>query len=296
MTNGTALDPAAPEKGSVVQWVSPDWAAHHLGRGDLLILDTQPNVHDYFVQHIPGAVYFNEGLLRVPDRGLPAEYADTAAIELAFRRVGVKRDVPVLVYTAKGEFKGWGDGLEQTMLAYALARYGHPRVYLLDGGLEAYLQAGHAVEQRFPQTAPSDFKADIQEQYFVEYDEFKRTKDRDNVVLLDARPFDLYSGSGPWQKEGHIPGAVSLPWKDFTHPDNPRALRSPDEIQRLLDEHNITPERTIICSCGTGREATIEFLLFKWRFGFPNVRIYEGSFTEWSAHPENETVTGPRPR
>jgi thiosulfate/3-mercaptopyruvate sulfurtransferase len=296
MAKRTVKNESAPQKGAVVQWVSPDWAAERCTRGELLILDTQPNVHDYFIQHIPGAVYFNEGLLRVPYQGLPAKYADTLAIELALRRVGVRRDLPVLVYSARGEFKGWGDGLEQTMLAYALVRYGHAHVHLLDGGLEAYTQAGHTVEQKFPQITHSDFKADIQGEYFVEYDEFKQMKDRADVVLLDARPFELYAGSGPWQKPGHIPGAVSLPWKSFTKSDNPRALESPEEIRRLLDEHNITPDRTIVCSCGTGREATIEFLLFKWHLKFPNVRIYEGSFTEWTAHPENETVTGANPR
>jgi thiosulfate/3-mercaptopyruvate sulfurtransferase len=63
-----------------------------------------------------------------------------------------------------------------------------------------------------------------------------------------------------------------------------------------LDKHDIVPEKTVICSCGTGREATNEFILFKWYLGFPKVKIYEGSFTEWSSYPQNPTVIGPNPR
>jgi thiosulfate/3-mercaptopyruvate sulfurtransferase len=48
--------------------------------------------------------------------------------------------------------------------------------------------------------------------------------------------------------------------------------------------------------CGTGREATIEFLLLKFYLGYPSVKVFEGSFNEWVAHPENATVTGPNPR
>ena len=73
-------------------------------------------------------------------------------------------------------------------------------------------------------------------------------------------------------------------------------LRSIDEIRGVLDEKGISEDDSIICSCGTGREATNEFLLFKWYLGFPDVRIYEGSFTEWSSYPNNPTVTGPLPR
>jgi thiosulfate/3-mercaptopyruvate sulfurtransferase len=132
--------------------------------------------------------------------------------------------------------------------------------------------------------------------YFVEYEAFKAMKDRDDVALLDARPPAVYEGQGPWMKAGHIPGAINVPWKSFMDASNARLLKPDDEIQAVLDERGITPDKTVICSCGTGREATNEFILFKWYLGFPNVKIYEGSFTEWSSYPENPTVTGGSPR
>jgi thiosulfate/3-mercaptopyruvate sulfurtransferase len=268
----------------------------NLGRDDLMILDVQPNVHDYIMEHIPGAVYMNEGLLRVPLHGLPAQYVPPEAIEPLFRRVGLMPDVPVVVYTGKGAFKGWGDGLEQTMMAYTLARFGHNHVYVLDGGLDKWLAEKRPFSQVFPDVQESKFVVDVNPEYFLTYDAFKDIKDRDDVILLDARPADVYAGQGPWIKPGHIPGAINVPWKSFMDPDNPRLLKPDDEIQALLDEHEIVPEKTVICSCGTGREATNEFILFRWSLGFPKVNIYEGSFTEWTAYPENPTVTGSDPR
>ena len=78
--------------------------------------------------------------------------------------------------------------------------------------------------------------------------------------------------------------------------DNPALLRPEKEIWAAIEELNITKDKTIICSCGTGREATNEFILFKWRLGYPKVRLYEGSYTEWTSHPENPTIVGKKPR
>jgi thiosulfate/3-mercaptopyruvate sulfurtransferase len=279
-----------------VKWVSTDWLETHLLDENLMILDVQPNIHDYIKEHIDGAVYMNEGLLRVPLKGLPGQYVPESVIEANVRRVGLKADVPVVVYTGVGPFKGWGNGLEQTMMAYTLARFGHENVYVLDGGIEKWKAEHKPLSQVFPDVQPSGFVPNVQQAYFLEYEAFKHLKDRDDVMLLDARPPNVYEGQGPWIKAGHIPGAINVPWKWFMDDDNTRLLKPDDEIQAILDEHAIVPEKTIICSCGTGREATNEFILFKWYLGFPKVKIYEGSFTEWSAYPQNPTVTGPNPR
>ncbi|KPJ60436.1 MAG: thiosulfate sulfurtransferase [Latescibacteria bacterium DG_63] len=278
-----------------VKWVSTDWLEEHLGRG-LTVLDVQPNVHDYIQEHIPGAVYMNEGLLRVPRNGLPGQYVPGQALQLLVRRVGIRRDVPVVVYTGAGVFKGWGDGLEQTMMAYTLARFGHEHVYVLDGGLDKWKEEGKDLTKQFPEVHDSDFAVQVRREYFVEYGELKSMKDREDVILFDARPANVYEGQGPWMKPGHIPGAINLPWASLMAEKNKRLLKPDEELQSILGPHKIDKRKTIICSCGTGREATNEFLLFKWYLGFPNVKIYEGSFTEWSSYPENPTVTGKNPR
>jgi thiosulfate/3-mercaptopyruvate sulfurtransferase len=78
--------------------------------------------------------------------------------------------------------------------------------------------------------------------------------------------------------------------------DNPRLMKSDEELQQLVGRFDIAPDKTILIYCGTGREATNEFLFIKFYLGHDKVRIYEGSFTEWSSYPENPTVTGESPR
>ncbi|OHB68657.1 MAG: thiosulfate sulfurtransferase [Planctomycetes bacterium RBG_13_62_9] len=280
----------------VVKWVSTQWLEDHLKDPNLTIIDTQPDVHDYVVEHIRNAVYLSDFTLQAPKDGLPVQYIPSDAIRLLFRRIGLDNDDPVVVYTAKGAYTSSGSGLGQTMLAYTLARFGHNRVYVLDGGLDKWKREGRPVTQEFPTVTEGRFRPTIRDEYFVDMEELKKIKDRGDVILLDARPAKLYQGKGPWIKQGHIPGAVSLPWRSLMADDNATLLKSDDQIDAILKGRNISPDKTVIVSCGTGREATSEFLLFKWYLGYPNVKIYEGSFTEWCAYPENPTVAGVSPR
>jgi thiosulfate/3-mercaptopyruvate sulfurtransferase len=117
----------------------------------------------------------------------------------------------------------------------------------------------------------------------------ERLKDK-ALMILDCQP-NIHD-----YIQEHIPGAVNLPWASLMDEGNKRLLKPDDEIQAILESKGVRPDKTIICSCGTGREATNEFLLFKWYLGYPKVKIYEGSFTEWSLYPDNPTVTGKSPR
>lgn len=285
-----------PFGADTVKLVSTDWLETNLKDKDLTILDVQPNIHDYIQEHIPGAVYLNEGVLRGYKGRLPSIWNPPESIEPVLRNAGITNDRPVVVYTGVGAFKKWGDGLEQTMFAYSLARYGHNQVYVLDGGLDKWKSEGRPLSQEFPKTEVSDFKAQVRRDFYVDYEEFKNIKDRDDVVVLDARPPNFYEGQGPWPKPGHIPGAISLPWASLMHDANKALLKSDDEVAAILKSHGVGPEKTIICSCGTGREATNEFLLFKFYLGRPKVKNHEGAFTEWTSYPDNPTVIGSKPR
>jgi thiosulfate/3-mercaptopyruvate sulfurtransferase len=277
------------------RWVSTPWLADHLDEEMLAIIDAQPSVHDYIMEHIPGATYMTEGLLRAPLNGIPVHYVPPEAIQPVLRRLGLKTDTPVVVYTGKGPIKKGGDGLEQTAVAYGLVRFGHNNVYILDGGIDKWKAEGRPLTKVYPQVDESNFVVQVQRDYFVEYDEFKTMVGRDDVLLVDSRPMGVYQGQFHRSKPGHIPGSINVPWDTFMDIDNPRLLLPDDEIQALLEEYEITPDKTIVCFCGTGRKATNQFLLFKWYLGFPDVRIFEGSFTEWVAHPENPTVVGDEP-
>ena len=288
-----------PAGEGIVKWVSTEWLDEHKNDKDLMVLDIQPNIHDFIQDHIPGALYVNEGLFRAPGKW-PNTWLPKEAVEVILGSLGVKAGSPTVVYTGAGPLSGCsafiGDGLEQTMVAYTLARYGHNNVFVLDGGLDKWKDEKRPVTRVLRAAVPTDFRATVRKEYFIEYDEFRSIKDRDDVVLFDARPPAFYEGQGPWIKPGHIPGAVSLPWKTLMGDTNKKLLKPEGEIRKMVQGLGATQDKTVICSCGTGREATNEFILFKWFLKYPKVRIYEGSFTEWTSHPDNPVVTGKNPR
>ena len=291
--------PNPPGQGTV-KWISTEWLADHIEDDDLKILDVQPNIHDYIMGHVPHAAYLNEGVLRSAWESLPAMYVPPESLKPILDRAGVDPDTPTVIYSGAGRYShcaaGIGDGLEQPMMAYSLARFGHKKLYILDGGIEKWLADGHKLTKVYPRCIKSDFTVDLQREYFVTYDQFLEMKDQNTVMVLDARPADIYAQGGLWPKLGHIPGALSLPWRSLMTKDNSRLLKSDIELKEIIGKFDILPEKTLIVYCGTGREATNEFLILKWYFGHEKVKIFEGSFTEWTAHPENPTVTGTEPR
>jgi thiosulfate/3-mercaptopyruvate sulfurtransferase len=282
-----------------VKWVSTEWLGDHLEDDQLMIVDCQPNVHEYIKEHIPGARYIPEGIFRA-HAGLPTNWIPPEAAQFTLRAAGLKNDLPVVVYCSRGPLTMCGnfigDGLEQTMVTYSLARFNHKKVYVLDGGLEKWKAEERPLTQKFPAFKSSDFRAELQKDFIMGIDELKSVKDRSDHILIDARPAAVYEGQGPWIRPGHIPGAVSIPWVTLMNTDNRMLLKTDDEIHGLIMTKGATPDKTIITSCGTGREATNEFILFKFYLGYPKVKLYEGGFTEWSADPANPAVTGKNPR
>jgi len=278
-----------------LKWVSTEYLENNLGK--YIILDTQPNAHDYFMAHLPNARYLNESTLRAPIEGLPAQYITPKMAASLFNRAGLDNTKPVVVYTAKGGFKKWGDGLEQCMMAYSLLRMGHEEVYLLDGGMDKWMSEGRETSQEFPKYKEGGFKPKLREDFYINMAEVKESLGKDDTALLDARPGDVYRGEkGPWIRNGHIPGAVNLPWASLMADDNKAHLKPVEDIKEKAEKAGATKDKMVICSCGTGREATNEFTIFKYLFDYPRVKLYEGSFTEWSSYPENEIATGPNPR
>lgn len=111
------------------------------------------------------------------------------------------------------------------------------------------------------------------------------------MVIIDPRPKAQFEGTDQtFIRNGHIPGAKNIPWQTFTEANNSdeakknaHKLRSLDEIRALLVSRGITPDKEVIVSCSTGREASLQFLTLKHLLKYPRVRIYEGSWTEYSA-------------
>ena len=282
-----------------VSWVSPDWLAAHIGNPSFTLVDCRQDGRAYIHEHIPNAIYVNEGLLRVHIGRSPVQWISAEGAQVLFSTLGIEEDSPVVVYSECPSFRSsgaaMGDGLEQAFLAYTLARFGCRKVMLLDGGLTTWRSGNFPLSAEPGITRPSSCSIDVQINFLVGYDECRRMKDEPDVILIDTRPIHLYEGRGPWAKPGHIPGAVNLPATRLTDEKNPALLRPEEEIRHILSSCGITPEKTVICSSGTGRSATLVFLILKYFLGYPDVLMYEAGFTEWSSMPDNPVVSGKYP-
>lgn len=279
---------------STIKYVNVDWLKANL-TSKYRLLDFQPDVHDYIKEHIPGAVYINEKHFRYYHHHLPAEYVPTSIIETILSQAGVNNSSPVVIYAGQGRFSEQGDGLEQSMAAYTLARFGHEEIYLLNGGIDAWIEASLELDCKFPVVEQNTFITNVRNDFFVNYSQFNEMKNNPQTTIIDIRPHSVYEGKSVWCKPGHIPGAINLPWRSLMSPSNANMLRPEHQIRELISERNLSPEQMLLLYCGTGREATCAFIVFKYVMNFPNVRIYEGSFTEWCTYPDNKTVTGPNP-
>ena len=188
-----------------VKWVSTEWLAEHQNDNDLMILDIQPNVHDYIMGHLSNAIYLNEGFLRSSWNRLPSMFVPPEAIQPVFNRIGLDPNKPAVIYSGAGRYSkctaGLGDGLEQTMMAYSLIRFGHNKVYILDGGIEKWKEEGRELTKVFPHWEPSEFKVQVQKEYFVEYEEFKRYEGSRGCDFIRCASIRFLQGRRPMDHE-----------------------------------------------------------------------------------------------
>lgn len=273
---------------ATVQVVQPAWVAEHANDPNLRILDVRINPFDYFTAHIPNAVHIADNTFRGPNGALPVQYWEVEKLRSLFTQAGITDNSKVLIYS------DGRDVLGATMVAYLLERSGHADVAILDGGFTGYKASQLPVTKAFPNYRPSSFTVRDDPTVRVTLDQVKQAIGQPNIVFIDPRPPELFAGEQDvWIRNGHIPGAKNIPWVSFTVGEaNFHQLKPLDEIQQILAARGITPENDIIVTCSTGREATLQYHVLKHLLGYPNVRVYEGSWTEYSAQLDLPIETG----
>lgn len=279
---------------TTIDFVTPQWVAEHSGDANLRILDVRTNPLDYINSHIPGAVNIAENTFRGPNGRLPVQFWEEQKIESLFQEAGVNNNSHVVIYSDGNSILG------STQVAYLLERgsYGG-QVSVLDGGFKAYKDANLPVTKEFPEYAKGNFTFEDNSEIRVSLDEVRSiVLDRSaQVTFIDPRPPALFAGEEDlFIRNGHIPGANNVPWPSFTvGEDNFHQLKSLDEIRALLARREIIPDDDIIVTCSTGREASLQYVVLKHLLGYPNVRVYEGSWTEYSAQADLPVATGRDP-
>lgn len=283
--------PSSASTSTTVRFVSPSWVAEHAVDPQLRLLDVRINPLDYISGHIPGAVHIADNTFRGPNGRLPVQYWETEKIQSLFRQAGVSNTSDVVIYSDEASLLG------STMVSYLLERGGLRNIAVLDGGFKAYKDVGLPLTKEFPQYTPGDFRFRDKPALRVSLNEVRRLIGNPDVTFIDPRPPALFAGEVDlFIRNGHIPGAKNIPWPSFTVGEaNQHQLKPLAEIRALLAQRGITPEDNIIVTCSTGREATLQYTVLKHLLNYPNVRIYEGSWTEYSAQPDLPVETGRDP-
>ncbi|MDS3861418.1 sulfurtransferase [Thermosynechococcaceae cyanobacterium BACA0444] len=278
---------AAP--GATIQFVSPDWVKSQANNSNLRILDVRNNPLEYISAHLPNAVNIADAAFRGPDGRLPVQYWSEPKLTQILGNAGVSNNSKVLVYSDARDVLG------ATMVAYILERLGFQDIAVLDGGFTGYKVSNGEVTKAYPKYSVAQPKVQDNPNIRVNLAQVKQLIGKPGVVFVDPRPPKLFSGEeNVFIRNGHIPGARNIPWPTFTTTDNPHKLKSLDEIKAILASKKVDPSQDVIVTCSTGREATLQYIVLKHLLKYPKVRIYEGSWTEYSA-TDLPVQTGPDP-
>jgi thiosulfate/3-mercaptopyruvate sulfurtransferase len=281
----SAADVARPSLVSTEQLAA--WQAD----GPVILVDIRTDVFSYLRGHLPGAVYLNTETLRASRAGIPTQLLDGPTYASLFSRMGIPFDGRVVIYSA-----GETHNIDATFLAWILAGFGHQRVYLLDGGFFKWQLEHRPVVQEYPRLAEGTFPAKPFEPEQASLREVERALRTGDAVLVDARPPDQYAGEGGAQmRRGHIPGAINHYWQDdLTREGFGFVWKQPAELRASYAAQGITPDKPIIAYCNSATEASHVHFTLRYLLGYPRVRVYVGSWTEWAERRELPVERSPR--
>ncbi len=264
--------------------VDTQWVADHLNDPKVRLVEADEDVLLYETGHIPGAVKL-DWHVDVQDP-LRRDFVDKAAFEALASRYGIANDTTVVFY---GDRNNW-----YAAYSFWLFRmYGHQDLRLMNGGRTKWEAEGRPYTKDVPQYAATQYQAKDADQNIRAFRRQieSRLEQPDNATvnaLVDVRSPDEYSGkllhmvNYPQEgatRGGHIPGAQSIPWAQAAREDG--TFKSPDELQQLYGGKGVTPDKHVITYCRIGERSAHTWFVLTQLLGYPDVRNYDGSWTEW---------------
>lgn len=246
-----------------------------------VVLDTRGGYKDYFRGHLPTAHHINFDTLRGTDAGVPVQYLPDDLTAALLVRAGVDKDRLNLVY-ATGDTLPNDEILSATIVAYVLEKFGVEDIRIVDGGLKGWVEAGLKPLQAYFGNAAGNLPEQRKPEIAADIDDVLAARSKDDVVLVDARPHNEFIGEDDvWFRKGHIPGAIGFHWARLMDGKNTHRFKSVDDVKKDLEAAGITPDKTIICYCGTSREGSLVRFFLKHLVGYPNVVLYVGAWKEY---------------
>jgi thiosulfate/3-mercaptopyruvate sulfurtransferase len=262
--------------------VSTDWVSeHHKDSGVRVVEVDYDPTSNYNQGHIPGAVLFD--WKRDLNDQVNRDILSRAQLEDLFGRNGIKNDTWVILY---GDFNNW-------FAAYAFwdfKYHGVERVKLMNGGRKKWLLEDKPVTKDVPAYDHVKFNGAGPDESIRAYKEYvvKATEDGGRV-LIDVRGPKEFSGeilappeypTEHAQRGGHIPGATNIPWAQAVN-DADGTFKGRPELESLYQSKGATPQSEVITYCRIGERSSHTWFVLKYLLGYPDVKNYDGSWTEW---------------
>jgi len=264
--------------------VETDWVAAHLNDPHVRIaeVDYDPAAN-YELGHLPGSVLF-DWRKQINDPSKRDILTPEALTEL-YRNAGVSENTTVVLY---GDFNNWFAAFAFWVFTY----YGAKNLKLMNGGRKKWIAEDRPLTKDVPKPAPGTLKAhppDAALRVFLDdvrrgLPEVKAGK----LALVDVRGPKEFSGeiTAPpeyptehAQRGGHIPGARNIPWAQAVRDDG--TFKSREELEAIYHGQGITPGSPVITYCRIGERSSHSWFVLRYLLGYPDVRNYDGSWTEW---------------
>lgn len=261
--------------------VDTNWVVEHLNDPKVRFVESNEDILLYDQGHIPGAVHI-DWVADLNDK-VRRDYLGKEGFEKLASSKGISNDTTVVFYGDKNNW--WA-----TYAFWVFQLFGHTNAKILNGGRKKWLDEGRETSKEVPNYPATSYKAQQRADYKIRaFRDQVLSHVNGNGPLVDVRSPKEYSGEllhmEAYPNEGalrggHIPGAKSIPWAKAVNDD--ATFKSADDLKALYEgENGLTPDQNIIAYCRIGERSSHSWFVLTYLLGYPNVRNYDGSWTEW---------------